>query len=274
MLAMALAIAVQPYIDANLLYKLAPAGAVGWYGAAWVIAGTLVAPATILGAAIYPRLSVVALEERKFGAMLQTSFRPLLVVAVLGAVGTFLFADFAVGVIYGEQKFGPTADVLRAFSPTLMLIYIDMLFGHAIVAVGKATQLAKAKVVAVTVTTLVELALIPVFQSRFSNGGMGIVLSMACGELVMVTAAVLLLRNSLERGMLLDVLRAVAAGCATIALFRQVSHLSPLVGIPACVATFLLISALAGLVKPSDLELFFPKLRRRQRLVPETSHGD
>jgi O-antigen/teichoic acid export membrane protein len=269
MLAIGLAVAVQPYIDANLLFKLAPTDVVGWYGAAWVIAGTLVAPATILGATMYPRLSRVSDDQHEFSRTLRTAFRPLLFVAVLGAVGMYLFADFAIGVIYSEQKFGPAADTLRAFTPALLLIYIDMLFGYAILAVGKAGQLAKAKVVAVLVTTGVELVLIPLCQARFSNGGIGIVLAMACGELVMVTAAVLLIRDIVAGAMALDFFRGLVAGIATIALIRSLPQITPLLGIPVCVVSFAVLSAAVGLVTRADIELLGSMFRRRGTLPPE-----
>jgi O-antigen/teichoic acid export membrane protein len=273
MLAIALAVAVQPYIDANLLFKLAPTSVVGWYGAAWVIAGTLIAPATILGATMYPRLSKVSADPHEFSRTLRTAFRPLLLVAVLGAVGAYLFADFAIGVIYSERKFGPAADILRAFAPALMLIYIDMLFGHAILAAGKAGQLAKAKVVAVCVTTAVELVLIRYFQARFSNGGIGIVLAIACGELVMVTAAVLLIRDIVTGAMATDFFRGLAAGVATVLVIRALPPITPLLGIPLCVAMFAVLSVVVGLVRRADIDLLASMFRRRSTLVPDSTGG-
>ena len=48
---------IQPYIDVVILSALAPADVIGWYGAAKNIMGTMLAPALILGAASFPRLS-------------------------------------------------------------------------------------------------------------------------------------------------------------------------------------------------------------------------
>jgi O-antigen/teichoic acid export membrane protein len=267
MMAISLAIAVQPYIDANLLYKMTPPEVVGWFGAAWVVAGTLVAPATILGATLYPRLSRVALVPAEFSQTLRMGFRPLLLIAVLGGVGAFLFADFAIGLIYGEQKYGPAASIVQAFGPALMLIYIDMLFGYSILAVGKAGQLAKAKVLSVIITTAVELALIPYFQSRYGNGGIGIVLAMASGEMVMVTAAVLLIRDVVDRGMLLDFARGVSAGLLTILLFRFLPAIPALLAIPLCIVAFVALSAAVGLVRRPDIDLLSSMFRRRPALA-------
>jgi O-antigen/teichoic acid export membrane protein len=265
MLAIALAVAVQPYIDANLLFKLVPTEVLGWYGAAWAVAGTLVAPATILGATMYPRLSKVAVDRSEFSRTLRMGLRALLFVAMLSAAGTYLFGTVVIGLIYSERQFGPAADILRAFTPALLLIYIDMILGYAILAVGKAGQLAKAKVVAVVVTTGVELMLIPYFQTRFSNGGMGVVLAMACGEVVMVAAAVLLLRDVIERAMFLDFLRALVSGFATVLLIRSFPPISPFIGIPLCVASFAAFSWAVGLVRPADLDALLPGIRRSRK---------
>jgi O-antigen/teichoic acid export membrane protein len=270
MMAIALAIAVQPYIDANLLYKLAPANVVGWFGAAWVVAGTLVAPATILGATLYPRLSRVAMVPHEFSHTLRTGFRGLALVSVLGGVGAFLFGDLAIGIIYGEQKFRPAAQIVQAFAPALMLVYIDMLLGYSILAIGKAGQLAKVKVASVLVTTGVELVLIPYFQSRFGNGGIGIVLAMATGELVMVAGAITLIRDVVDRAMLADFARALSAGVVTVLIVRAVPAIPAFLGIPVCLATFAALSAAVGLVKRPDVEIFSSMFRRRSGLASES----
>jgi O-antigen/teichoic acid export membrane protein len=262
MLAFALAIAVQPYIDANILYKLVPASVVGWYGAAWIIAGTLIAPASILGSAMFPRLSRSWDRPEEFARSLRLAFRPLLLVAILGAVGTNLFADFAVALAYGARNFGPSAGILRAFAPALVLTYVDMLFGFAILAAGKAPQLAKAKVAAVIVTTAAELVLIPWAQHRFSNGGIGIMLAIAGGELVMVVAAILLIRRYVTPRMALDLVRGLLSGAATIALMRSIPTIHPIVGIPLCIAIFGAVSAATGLITRQDLEFLISAARR------------
>lgn len=273
MLAMSLAVAVQPAIDASLLYKLIPQEAVGWYGAAWTITGTLVAPATIVGAGLYPRLSRAATGRIEFARVLQTAFRPLFLLAVLGSVGTYLFADFAIGLIYTREKFGPAADVLKAFTPFLMLIYVDMLFGYAILAVRKAGKLAVAKIIAVIVTTIAELVLVPWFQLHYANGGVGIVLSLACGELVMVGAAVYLIRDFLGKGMLVDVIRGLAAGVVTIAVMRWLPPVTPFIGIPICVLMFAAVAVVLGSVKRADVELLSSSFGKRRGEDPEKAAG-
>jgi O-antigen/teichoic acid export membrane protein len=262
MLAISLAIAVQPTIDANILYKFAPHEVVGWYGGAWIIAGTLVAPASVLGNALFPRLARAFANPDEFRHVLRTAFRPLLMLAVLGCVGTYLFADFAISVAYSHQKFGRAGEVLKAFAPALTLIYLDMLLGYSILAAGKAGQLAKAKFLAVVVTTGLELFLVSWFQTRYSNGGIGVALALAAGELVMLGAAAVLLREFVGRAMLLDVVKALLSGVVTMGVMLSLPPITPLIGIPLCVALFGFVSFLSGAINNADLQLLGTAVRK------------
>jgi O-antigen/teichoic acid export membrane protein len=264
MLAMSLAVAVQPYFDANILFKLTTPAVAGWYGAAWTIAGTLVAPATILGATLYPRFSRVAADPSQLKDALRAAFRPLMFVAVLGAVGTYLFADVAVGLIYSSRKFGASGLILRAFAPALLLLYIDMVFGHAILAAGKAGRLAAAKIAAVAVTTGLEFVLVPWCQSRFGNGGMGTMLAMGAGEVAMVSAAFLIIREAVDLRLLLDLGRGVISGGATVVLMRLGPELPAYVGIPVCIGVFVALSRVTRLVDRADLELLALAVQRKR----------
>jgi O-antigen/teichoic acid export membrane protein len=262
LLAMSLAVAVEPYFNANILYKMASAAVVGWYGAAWNVAGTLIAPATILGATMYPRLSTAANDPAEFKRTLHLSFRPLLLVAVLGAVGTYLFADVGIGLIYSMQKFGPAADTLRAFAPVLLLMYVDVFLATAILADGKAGRLASAKIGSVVLTTGLVFVLVPLCQGRFGNGGLGVMYAMAGGECLMLIAAVLLLRESIDRRMAGDVLKSVIAGGGTVLLIRVLPALPSFLAIPLCILAFAGASVVVGAVKRSDVELLLASMRK------------
>jgi O-antigen/teichoic acid export membrane protein len=262
---MMVAVSVQPYLDAIILSKLAPADAVGWYGAAKNIMGTLVAPSMILAAAIYPRLSRVAGDIPVFRAEMRSALRPMLWLGALGAVGTYLFADVAIGLVFGSRGFGPAATILQAFGPALFLVFVDVLFGHVITAVGRATGFAVAKVLSVVVSTGLSLWLVPHFQERLGNGGVGLVVAFAASELVVFAGCLLVMpRGSLDPGVALDVGRALAAAAATVALFRVLPGLHPVLGIPLCVAAYGAASMALGLMSRRDLGLLKVLLRRER----------
>ncbi len=147
---------------------------------------------------MYPRLSTAVGDAVEFKRVFGISFRPLVLLAVLGAVGTYLFADVPVALIYSLEKFGPAADILRAFAPVLLLMYVDMLMGMAIVAAGKSVKLAIVKVGVVALTTGLVFVLVPLCQARFANGGLGVMYALAIGELMMLVAAGILIREAVD----------------------------------------------------------------------------
>lgn len=253
--AMTAAVAVQPYLDVVILSKLAPAASVGWYGAAKNIIGTLFAPAMILASASYPRLSRTAHDPGAFRPEFRAAIRPLLWLGALGGVGTYLFADVAVGLIYGAQSFAPAGAILKVFSIGLFLMFIDVLLGHVITASGRSTGFAVAKVASVLVSTALDLQLIPYFQERFGNGGIGVIVAFASSEVVVFAGSLYLMpRGSLEPRIAVDVVRAVASGAATALLFAALPPLSPFLAIPLCVLVFAAASFALGLVSRSDLQ--------------------
>jgi O-antigen/teichoic acid export membrane protein len=260
--AMSLAVAIEPVINANILYKMTSPAVVGWLGAAWNIAGTLLAPAMILGNTMYPRLSTAAGDAAEFKRAFDISFRPLFLLAVLGAVGTYLFADVAVGLIYGLQKFSPAADTLRAFAPVLLLMYVDFSLCTAILAAGKAGRLASAKVASVILTTGLVFVLVPLCQARFANGGLGVMYAMVIGELLMLVANGILIREAIDARMIGDVCRSLIAGAATVLLIRLLPAFTPVLAIPTCVLVFGGLSLLVGAVKRSDVEMLLASLRK------------
>jgi PST family polysaccharide transporter len=263
--AMALTITAQPYIDAIVISKLAPPAAIGWYGAAKSIINALITPAVILAVASFPRLSRAASQPAQFNREVRAAMRPLLGVGMLGAVGTYLFANVAVTVVYGQEKFGPAVTLLQFFAPALLLFFIDVLLGSAIVAAGKAKQLAVAKVLVILPTTVLDVVLVPLCQARFGNGGLGLVLAFAGGELMMVGAALLLVpRGMLERGLLIDAGRALLAGAGTLLLMGRLPQMSPILGIPGCVLAFAALSVTVGLVDRTDMALLGTLLRKRR----------
>ena len=261
---MTVATAVQPYLDAILLSKLAPAVVVGWFGAARNVLGTLLAPAAILGAAAYPHIARASTERDGLGRTVRSAFRPLLWLGALASTGTYLFAATAIDLIYGSERFGPAATILRVFSPGLFLLFIDILLGNIIYASGGGTGFAIAKIVSVVVGTALKFVLIPLFQERLGNGGIGVVVAFALSELVVFAGSLMVMRRGcLEPGTALDAARAVAAGGLTVLLFRLAPPVPAWAGIPLCVATFATASAALGLVGRRELAVLGTLARRR-----------
>jgi O-antigen/teichoic acid export membrane protein len=267
--AMSLAISAQAYIDAVVLTRLAPEHVVGWYAAAKNILGTLVAPAAILGTAAFPALSRAANDPARLRTEIQAAMRPLLLLAGLAGVGTYLFADVGVAIVYGRATFGPAATVLKAFAPGLFLLFVDVLLGSIIVAAGRAGVFAAAKVVNVLASTGLELVLIPFFQARYGNGGIGVVVAFAASELVMFVAAVLIIpRAALSSAFFLDLGRAVVLAGGTFLFSVALPAGAPVLAAAAAAVTFAVLAVGLRLVSRSDLSFLADVVRRRAARPP------
>ena len=256
--AIGLAVYVQPYVDAVLLSKMVPKEVVGWYGAAKTIMGTLLAPSLILGAAAYPRLSRAAVDRGLFRREFALAQRPMLWLGGLGSVGTWMFADFAIHLVYGQRAFGPAADVLKVYGLALFLVFVDVLIGTALTAVGRATQFAVVKVASVLLAVGLEIIFIPRFQAGWGNGGVGVTLAAAISELVMFAGGLALMpRGSVGRAVFLDGGRALGSAALTAMVVHLAGRLglSPWGGIPLCILSFTGLSFATGLLRRDDLNL-------------------
>jgi O-antigen/teichoic acid export membrane protein len=243
---------VQPYIDVVILSKLAPADAVGWYGAA-----------------SYPRLARTAANGGQFKAEVRAALRPILWLGALAATGTFLFADDAIAIVYGQRHFGPSGMILKVYAPGFFLLFVDVLLGCALFALGRATAFSVAKAASLVVSTALELVLIPIFERRMGNGGIGVVAAFVTSEIVVFGGAILLLgRGTLGLDVAVDMARALGSATLTLLLFWWIPPLPFLIGVPVCVIAFLLCSIGLGLVRRADVQLFRALLRKEQSAPP------
>jgi O-antigen/teichoic acid export membrane protein len=257
------AILAQPYLDAVVLSKLAPAEVMGWHAAAKTFMAALVTPAAILASAAYPRLSRAAGDREAFRRELGTALRPLLWIAAGVTSATYLMADVAIGAVYGREGYGPAVAALELFAPALLLFFIDILLGHACVAAGRTRAFALAKALSVVVSTALDVVLVPLLQARTGNGVLGVVIAFAGSELVMIVAATTLLpRRALHAGFVADVARAVIAAAAAPLVVAALPPVGPVLRAMVGAAAFLLASAAVGLVTVGDVAQLREGLRR------------
>ncbi len=246
----------QTYLDPVLLSRLGPAQPVGWLGAARSIAGTLIAPAIILGVAAYPRLSRAASDRARFRIELRAALRPTFALAALACVGTYLLAGRAITFVYGSAGFAPAATLLQVLAPGLILLYVDNVLVTAVMAAGSARPLVIAKVVNILTLAGLAVILVPYFQGRSGNGAIGLALASNFSELIILgTALVVLPAGSLDPMLFLDLGRAALAGAGTLGVFLLLPPLPILAGVAACMATFALLGLGVGLVGRQDLAL-------------------
>ena len=262
-----LAQAVQPLIDVIVLSKLVPPEVVGWYAAARNIMVVLFAPAVILGAASFPELSRTSNSVPDLRHVLRATSRLLLGLGALAAVGTFLFADVAVGLIYGRH-FYPAVALLQTFAPIYPLFFMDILLGIAITAVGKTKEIAVVKVLSVVVSTGLNFLLIPLCQARLGNGGIGLILAFGSTEILMLSGFLWLLpRGAVDHSAVLNFLRAAAAAGGTAGIFWVLPSVTPWLAVPTCLAVFMALALATGLVLRTDLDEFAAIVRGKLEIA-------
>ena len=272
LLMMTIAVYVQPYIDAVVLSKMVTREAIGWYGAAKSIQGTLMAPALILGSAAFTPLSRVAREPEHFREQFAIIQRPMLWLAGLGCVGTWLYASTAISVVYGGRNYQPAGIILQIFALGLFLLFIDMLMAVSLTALSRSKAVASAKIASVAFGLALELLLVPYFQWRTGNGGIGVTVALVVSELVMcLGCAFLLPRGVLGPKVLADGGRAVVCAVGTGVFFHFLPPLTPWLGIPLCIVVFALLSVATGMVHRGDLGLLRALLRRTPGGAPATA---
>jgi hypothetical protein len=77
-------------------------------------------------------------------------------------------------------------------------------------------------------------------------------------------------RAALDRALLLDLARALAAGAATVALFRALPPLAPWLAMPGAVVMFGLLGLAVGFMSPRDLPRLGDVVLRRPVAAPPT----
>ena len=262
----AIVVNAQPTIDAVLLSVLAPTSVIGWYAASWKLAGILIFPATMLAAALYPALSRLHPQSSaRYGELMDAALRATVLVGVLSAAGTYLFADAAVAVIYGPVGFEPAADNLRILAVYLLLVFVNITLGAAIMAGGAQTRWIVAKLLSVVLATALSVVLVPLAQGRSGNGGLGCATAMAVSEVLMFIAAIRLVpadRTRLARELGKNLGRGLA-GAVAMAASAMWFNLGPVGRVPIAVLAYVASICLLGGIGREDRRLFLDMVRLR-----------
>jgi O-antigen/teichoic acid export membrane protein len=245
---------LQPSIESVLLSKLSSVESVGWYGAANKLCGVLMFPAAIMTGALLPTLTrLQSTNPEAYGRAARESVRLALFLGAPTAMGTFLFADRVVPWIFGPG-FEPTAANLKVLAVYLLPLFINITLGTILIISGKQFVWSMVKGAMILGSAAASFWLMPYFQARTGNGGIGAAMLVAVAELGMLTAAIVLVpRGLLEGFVLADLGRAVVASGAMVAAAHFLAGGPLVVGLVAAPLAYLAAQLALGGIGARDL---------------------
>lgn len=209
------AMVLQPNIDAIFLSRLSPPEVVGWHAASRKLIGTLLFPISALIGALYPtlcRLHNTDMTEFRSAASGALRATALLVVPI--ALCCALYPDVGISV-YSRERFEPAEDNLRVLSLFLLLVYFTMPIGVCLIAAQRQRIWAFVQSLCLIVSTCLDPLLVPWFQRRTGNGGLGICTAAVVSELIVLACGVALApRGIFDRKLMRSLLLASVAGVA------------------------------------------------------------
>lgn len=249
---LSLAMILQPNIDAIFLSKMVPDEVVGWLAAARKLVGVLIFPSAALIGAAYPTLCRLhATDQAGFLSTTSGALRVTTLLAVPVALCCALFPEVGV-TIYSRRSFTPAEDDLRILAVFLFLVYFSMPLGTALTAAGKQRTWAAVQALCVLVSVILDPILIPYFQRRSGNGGLGVCVAAVASEAIVVLVGIWLTpRGVFDRRFWRALLLALASGAAMAAAARALSFLSPFVVAPFALLTYVAMLWVTGGLEPA-----------------------
>jgi O-antigen/teichoic acid export membrane protein len=259
-----LVMSLQPMIDAMFLSKLTSADVIGWYAVARRLVGVLLFPASALIGALYPTLCRLFESDRPlFAETTSAALRNVSLVVVPVMLGCALYADVAIAM-FNRQAFGPTADDLRILSVFIALVYFSMPLGTCVLAAQKQRAWSVVQSLCLVGSVALDPLLVPWFQRRFGNGGLGVCLSSTLSEVAVVICGIVLTpRGVFDRKFFRVFLLSLVAGAALVAVSRLLVSFSPYIGGPLALMAYIATLWFTGAIEKDKIEALRQAVMRR-----------
>lgn len=263
--AFALILALQPMIDAAMLSHFGSPESMGWFGAARKLVGILVYPASALVVALYPTLCRLHNENPSLFRRTAADAFHLCTLAVMPvALGCALFPQIGI-TIFSESEYAPAEANLRVLAIYLFLVYFSMPIGTCLTSIGKQSLWALVQFACVIVSVVCDPVLIPWFQAKTGNGGLGVCVAIVLSEILMVAVGLYLIPKgildaALGRRLGLSLLAGVAMAIAALTL--GAFDVNVFVSATLSVLAYALVLLALRAVDLSELKALVGSLRR------------
>jgi len=207
-------------IDAVMLSKMSSEAVVGWYGGAHRLFDVLNFFPYIFSTAVFPVLSrLYGKESQTHRLTTQRSLEFMIIIGIPVTIGAVTFAQDVIGLLYGLPAYEPSILVFRVFSFGIIFLFSDMMIGTTLLASNKQGQQSLLALAAIPLNIGMNYAMIPYFQERLGNGGVGAAIATILTELfIMIAGMSILAKGTLVGFRYRVVLKAMVAG-VSMALF-------------------------------------------------------
>jgi O-antigen/teichoic acid export membrane protein len=257
-------------LDHLLLGFMVSQEMVGYYGVAFRLMGTFMLIPQVLGNAILPTLSRMAVDPNE-DKMHDTSRKLLtftLCFSLPVSVGCTVMAEPFINLFYGD-KFGNTVPILIILGWVVAPTYLGIGLYQILVAQNKQTRWIKVLVAGTILNLGLNFSLIQLFQQNYNNGGIGAAISLFITELFIAGCGLWMVgREISNRDLGISMLKSLGAALlmgAAILPLREVFIVVPvLVG----VIVYALGIVAFGLIPISQLRMAFSMAGRlKQRFT-------
>jgi len=251
-----LATALQPVIDAFFLSRLAPPEVMGWYAVRGRLIGVLLFPASALVGALYPTLCRLHLDDKPaFARITRGALANVALVAVPMAVGCYLYPDIGVS-LFSREAYHQAEGILAISAAFLFLVYFSMPLGTCIIAAGKQRAASVVQAGCVALSLVLDPWLIPYFQTRYGNGGLGVAWAVVFSEaLVVVSFSALTPKGVFDRALAKTLLLSALCG----GLMAGAGHLlrpvlSPFLSAPIVAIVYVVTAWVSGAIDKQQMD--------------------
>ena len=208
-----LVLVVYMQFDFVIISLLVDDRALGWYGVADQLFGTLLFVPTVLMTVVFPVLSRMFITDAdRLTRITRKSFDLLVLLSIPVGLGVMAAADPTISLLYGPQ-FAPSSPILALMGIVVLLTYLNVFIGQFLTSVDRQNQWTLVMAAAAAATLPLDLWLIPLCSRMFANGGLGGAISFIITEGGMLGAGLALMpKGTLGRSNLWLAARALLAG--------------------------------------------------------------
>lgn len=189
----ALTLMVYQQIDRLFIAMFASTEAVGWYGTAVNLFGTLMFFPVAIGTVIFPTLTRrFAAGQDHLAMAARPIFNIMLALSMPIGLGLLALAEPIALLLYGEA-FRPTGVVLAVLGLVLICTYLNTVLSQLLIAAERTAALNVIMIAATVATLPLDFVLVPWTDQVFGNGALGGALAYTVTELGILIAAIKLL---------------------------------------------------------------------------------